>query len=98
MAKPFVLLKLDKDYEFRLTNKAGYLFEEVSGKSFTEIGSSFGIREINHLIYAGLKCIDNEMTLEKAIDLIDEHIDFETLGDIVGKAMEQSTFFNKAKN
>lgn len=98
MAKPFVLLKLDKDYEFRLSNRAGYIFEEVSGKSITSIGEGFGIKEINHFVYAGLKCIDKEITLEKVIDLIDEHIDFETLGGIVTKAMEQSTFFNKAKN
>jgi hypothetical protein len=97
MAKPFTLLKLDKEYEFRLTNKAGFIFEEVSGKSFTEFANGMGVRDMNLLVYAGLKCIDKEMTVDKVVDLIDEHIDFEDLAGIITKAMEQSTFFNKAK-
>lgn len=98
MAKPFTILRLDKEYEFRLSNKAGYIFEETSGKSFMEVANGFGVKDINILIYAGLKCIDKEITLEKTIDLIDEHIDLETLADIITKSMEQSTFFSGAKN
>ena len=98
MTKPFTLLKLDKEYEFRLTNKAGFIFEETSGKSFTDFANGFGVRDMNILIYAGLKCIDKDITLDKAIDLIDEYIDFEELANIITKSMEQSTFFNSAKN
>jgi hypothetical protein len=98
MSKPFTLLKLDKEYEFRLTNKAGFIFEEVAGKSFTEFSQGMGVKDMNLLVYAGLKCIDKEMTVDKTVDLIDEHIDFEELANIITKAMEQSTFFNSAKS
>jgi len=98
MSKPFTLVKLDKEYEYRLTNKAGFIFEETAGKPVTEFANGFGIKDMNILLYAGLKCIDKELTLDKVVDLIDEHMDFETLGDVVTKAMEQSTFFNGAKN
>jgi len=97
MAKPFVLLKLDKDYEFRLSNKAGYYYQQLTGKTFQEMGDTFGLSELNELLHAGLKCIDNKITLEETLDLVDEHLDFEQLADIVSKAMEQSPFFNPAK-
>ena len=98
MSKPFTILKLDKDYEFRLSNKAGYFYEELTGKSMMDFGNKFGLVEMNSLVYAGLKCINKDITLFEVIELIDHHTDIETLSKILEKAMEQSTFFKLAKN
>lgn len=98
MAKPFVLLKLDKDYEFRLNNKAGYYYKQLTGKSIEQNLQEMGTADFNEIIYAGLKCIDKDITLENVLDLIDEHMDCETLAEIVNKALEASTFFPVAKS
>ena len=98
MAKPFVLVKLDKDYEFKLSNKAGYYYEQLTGNSMQSMGDKFGTKEMNDLLYAGLKCIDKDLTLDKCLDLVDEHMDFEVLADVITKAMEKSPFFNPAKS
>jgi len=98
MSKPFTILRLDKEYEFRLTNKAGYYYEQLTGKSIMDFGNKFGLVEMNSLVYAGLKCINKDITLFEVIDLIDEYTDVETLSKILEKAIEQSTFFKIAKS
>ena len=98
MSKPFTILKLDKDYEFRISNRTAYTYEQLTGKTLTEISEKFGIIEMNHLIYAGLKSIDKDITLDKVIDLIEEYITLEDLSNVIEKAMAQSHFFKTAKS
>jgi 5'(3')-deoxyribonucleotidase len=101
MSKPFTILKLDKDYEFRISNRTAYTYEQLSGKTLTEISEKFGIIEMNHLVYAGLKSIDKDITLDKVIeviDLIEEYITLEDLSNVIEKAMAQSHFFKTAKS
>ena len=99
MSKPFVLINLDKEYEFRLSNKALLYFEEITGQRISSLSDgNMGVTELNALIYAGLKAKNKEMTYEQVIDLIDEHSDMDYLGQKITEAMENSTFFKGANH
>ena len=92
-AVPFVYIKLDKERKYRLSNKALYIFEQVSEKSLSELDlNNLGIITLNQLIYAGLKSQDEEITLDQVIDLIDEFGDLEYLSEQLNKACEGSSF------
>ena len=101
MLKPFILVKLDKEYELRISNLALLYFEEITGKNFTELTDSkgnikFGIKDINALIYGGLKVKNPNMSYEEVINLIDEYMDIETLSSTIERAINESNFFKKA--
>ena len=97
MNKPFVLLKLDKDYELRFDNRAGCTFEQITGKKMTEL-SEISLTDMNALIYAGIKKGNPNLTLDNVIDLIDDHADIEVITKLIAKAFEESTFFKIAKD
>ena len=97
MSKPFILLRLDKDYELRFDNRAGCTFEQITGKKMTEL-SDISLTDMNALIYAGIKKKNPNLTLDDVIDLIDEHADIEAISKLISKAFEESTFFKIAKD
>ena len=97
MSKPFVLLKLDKDYELRFDNRAGCTFEQITGKKMTEL-AEISLTDMNALIYVGIKKHNPNLTLDAVIDLIDDHADIEVISKIISKAFEESTFFKIAKD
>lgn len=95
MSKPFVLLKLDKDYELRFDNRAGVTFEAITGKKINEL-HEIGLTDMNALIYAGIKKNNPDLTLDKVIDLIDDYADIQVVAEIIKKGFEQSNFFKIA--
>lgn len=101
MSKPFVLIKLDREREMRFSNKAALYFEEATGtpllNAFTSMGQGrLSVSDLNHMVWAGLKACDKTISLDSVIDLIDDHSDFNTVTEIIAKAMTESNFFKKA--
>ena len=106
MSKPFVIIKLDKDYEIRMNNRASIYFEEVAGVSFINacgsIGDSLSTTILNKMLYAGMKAANPEITLDEVIDLVDEYSSndeggsFNLLMQKVMEAVKESNFFRMA--
>ena len=93
--KPFIIVKLDKERNFRLSNKALFIYEEQFGKKLSDLDfEDLSMREFNEIIYVGLKSSDDELTLEETIDLIDLHGNLEELMTIIGEAVESSRFLS----
>lgn len=84
--KPSVLINLDRPRNIRLGTNALVKVEESTGRSLTEIGSSFGIKEIRVVLWAGLIHEDKELTLDAVGDLIDD-AGFDYVADKVGEAL-----------
>ena len=84
--KPSVLINLDRPRNIRLGTNALVKVEESTGRSLTEIGSSFGIKEIRVVLWAGLIHEDKELTLDAVDDLIDD-AGFDYVADKVGEAL-----------
>jgi len=84
--KPSVLITLDKQRNIRLNTNALVKVEEVLGRAISEFGTSFGIREIRAMLWAGLLHEDKSLTLDNIGDLIDE-AGFEYVAEKVGEAI-----------
>jgi len=89
----FIIIKLDTERKFRLSNKAFYIFESISGKTIHEIDfDAISITDVSRIIYAGLKSQDEAMTLDIVIDLIDTHMSYEDCMTAIIAALEGSSF------
>ena len=103
MSKPFVLIKLDKERELRISNKSFIYFEEVAGFSIFEAmnqmaNGNISVLVLNKLLFAGLKAMDKDITLEQVYDLVDEYGEFNVIMEKVNEAMMESSFLKMANN
>ena len=95
--KSFVSIELDKVRNIRFGYKALMLIEELIGVKITKLDfDNIGIKDISILLYAGLSHEDKELTLDKIVDLIDEHSDITTVSEKIGEAMSEA--FGKKQN
>ena len=92
----FVYIKLDKDREFRLSNKAFVIFEQTTGQKMSQLDfNSLGITDMNHIVYAGLKSKDNDITFDQVVDLLDEFGNVDEISKKITEAIDNSSFFSK---
>ena len=92
--KPFVLVKLDKEREFALNNRAFVYLDQINKGSLMNM-EEMGIADLNYWLYAGLKAKDRSITFDTVIDLIDEFGDIEELAEVIKEAVESSRFLQR---
>lgn len=85
--KPSVLINLDRPRNIRLNTNAMVKMEEVLNKPLSEIGASFGVKEIRAVVWAGLLHEDKTLTLESVGDLLDD-ADLTYVAKKIGEAMQ----------
>ena len=96
MAAPFVIINLDKPRQLRLSMKAMIEFEKTNKIKLMDIADNMSIEICAKLAYTMLKQEDSELTLDKTIDLLDEHM---TAGEAIEKINEAMTAaFPQSKN
>ena len=101
MSKPFILIKLDKEYELRFSNLAAIYFEEITGKSLQSALNNteeVSIYDMNALIYGGIKSKNKDISFQEVVELVDEYADISYIAEKIKEAIEESTFFTKASN
>ena len=85
----YVPIELDKTRNLRIGFKAASIIEESFNKPLSAIDfEELTIKELATLIYAGLIHEDKELSVEKVIDLIDEHSNLTEISEKLGKAIE----------
>ena len=92
--KPFVLVKLDKEREFALNNRAFVYLDQINKGSLMNM-EEMGIADLNYWLYAGLKAKDRSITFDTVIDLVDEFGDIEELAEVIKEAVESSRFLQR---
>lgn len=95
MAKPSVLIKLDRPRQLRMDTNALVLVEDLLDRPVTKLDTNMGFRELRVILWAGLRHEDKNLSLEDAGDLIDEG-GFTYVSDKITEAMTLS-FGNKNK-
>jgi hypothetical protein len=91
-------IELDKIRNLRYGMKAISLIEKkLNVKSISKLDfNDLSMEEIATVIWAGLEHEDKDLNPDKVMILIDEYSDFETIAEMMGKAM--SDFFQKKKS
>lgn len=85
----YVPIELDKIRNLRLGFRAISIIEKSLNKPIAKIDfESLTIEEMSTIIYAGLVHEDDQLTVDKVIDLIDEYADIEKVSEALGKAIE----------
>jgi hypothetical protein len=88
-----------KEYKFRFGFKALLIYEELTGKSVSDLGENLKMASIVDIAYSGIKAEGEEVTREMIIDAIDA--DFNLLKEVTEKMqadMEALTMMgNEAK-
>jgi len=77
MSVPFEVIELDKPRKLRFATKAVKIAEELTGEKLLSLFAEQDVIAMDNLIkiaYAGLCWEDNELTLEKVEDILDEHV------------------------
>lgn len=92
--KPFVMIKLDKEREFVLNNRAMIYLEQINKDALSKM-EEMGIADLNYWVYAGLKAKDKSLDFDTVVDLIDEFGDFEDLANKIKEAVESSRFLQR---
>ena len=92
--KPFVMIKLDKEREFVLNNRALIYLEQINKNALNSM-EEMGIADLNYWVYAGLKAKDKTLDFDTVVDLIDEFGDFEELAEKIKEAVESSRFLQR---
>lgn len=96
MAKPFVVIELDKHRNLRYGYKALIEIEEMLGSNLSSIDmNKLTLKDMAIILYCGLKHEDKTLTAEKLIDIIDEHGEIEEVANKIAEAFENS--FGKKK-
>lgn len=87
----YIPVKLDKTRNLLFGFGALQMFKSIHGKSLMKI--DFANDELEEIIplmfYVGLKHEDNDLTLEKTIELIDLHLGVQGVMEIIPKIMQQ---------
>jgi len=84
--KPSILIELDRPRNIRLNTNALVKAEEVLGRPLSEFGTSFGLKEIRAMLWAGLLHEDQSLTLDAVGELMDE-AGYEYVTEKVGEAI-----------
>ncbi len=91
MAKPFVLLELDRPRKLRFGMNSLIMIEELTGKSLVNMDmTAIGFKDIRAIIYAGLYADDKTLTPDQVGDLIDEYSDIQTVSAKLEEAFTAS--------
>lgn len=97
----YIPVKLDKTRNLLFGFGALQMFKSIHGKSLMKIDFEEEDMEdvMPLMIYVGLKHEDSELTLEKTVELIDEHLGFAGLMELMPKIMaELNVEGKKGKN
>lgn len=96
MARPYVMVELDKPRRLRYGMNQLAALEDALGVPVLELGNiKMGIKELLLFLWAGLSWEDPELTPEKVGELADE-ADFAYLAEKVGEALTAA--FGQPKN
>lgn len=92
----FTPIQLDKSRNFRFGMKALVLIEKKLNVKVTNLDfDNLGIEDMATLIWAGLVHEDKDLTVDKVMDLIDDHSDMQTVFETMNKAFEEAFTGNK---
>lgn len=88
----FTPITLDKTRNFRYGMKAFSLIEKtLKVKSISQLDfENLSMEETATIIWAGLVHEDKDLTVEKVMDLVDEHSSIQEVAEVMGKAMTDS--------
>ena len=90
----FTTVKLDKARNIVLGFKAMQEFKNITGKSLTKINFEYENLEVEEIVpviyYAGLKHEDEKLTLEKTIELIDNHLGVKGAIELIPKIISDA--------
>jgi len=91
MSKAFTVIELDKHRNLRYGYKALIEVEEIFGVGIAKVNwDSLRLKEMANILLCGLKHEDNDLTLEKLIDLLDEFSDINKLADKLAEAIDNA--------
>ena len=94
---PFIAINLDKPRRLRYGMGASIEFEQLSGMKMTAIGDDeMSMQTVATLLYCGLKHEDKDLSLEKVIEIVDDHADSVT--DVITKITEAINAAYQSKN
>lgn len=95
----YIPVKLDKTRNLLFGFGALQLFKSIHGKSLMKIDfEEEDIEDVMPLmIYVGLKHEDNDLTIERTVELIDEHLGFSGLMELMPKIMAELNVEGKTK-
>ena len=84
----YTTYKLDKARNVRFGMKALSLIEDNLGSKIGKIDfENLGIKDTCTVLWAGMVHEDNELTVDRLMELIDEHSSFQEMADVLAKAM-----------
>lgn len=96
MAKPFVMIELDRPRRLRYGLNQLIALEDALGVPMSELGNiKMGAKELRLLLWVGLQWEDPNLTIEKAGELADE-ADLSYIAEKIGEALTAA--FGKPKN
>ena len=95
----YIPVKLDKHRNLLFGFGALQLFKSIHGKSLMKIDfEEEDIEDVMPLmIYVGLKHEDSDLTQEKTVELIDAHLGFAGLMELMPKIMAELNVEGKSK-
>jgi hypothetical protein len=92
----FTIYELDKARNIKFNMKALALIEKKLNIKIGQIEQNgIGINEIAVILWAGLQHEDASLSIEKVMDLVDEHSSLDEAAEKIGKAFDES--FGKKK-
>lgn len=91
----FVSVKLDKQRKLKYTFNAFCELEDVLGRSLSELGDSFKMKDLRSLLWAGLLHENEDLTLIEAGKLIDEAESIQSLSEDITEAIQLAMGENK---
>lgn len=91
MGKQFTVIELDKHRNLRYGYKALIEIEEMLGLGISKINfGALRLRDMAIIIYCGLKHEDEDLTVDKVIDIIDANSDIESVTSKLAEAIENA--------
>lgn len=95
----FYPIELDKTRNLRYGMRALSMAEDQMGKPIMQMDlNNLTIKEIAILIWCGLVHEDNNLDVDKVMDMIDEYSDLQTVIKTVGKALTEAFVGKNPKN
>jgi len=86
-----IILRADKARNLRYSTNAFCKMEEMTGKPVTQLAENAGMSDLRVMLFCGLYWEDNDLTEEKAGDIMDivmQNHGIDELTDKISKAME----------
>lgn len=97
MAKPFVIIELDRPRKLRYGMNSMVVIEDLTGLKVSKIDfNNIGFKELRSIAYAGLCHEDKTLTPEGVGELIDEYSDVKEFSEKMAEAINLA--FNGGKN